>query len=126
MGGELVEEAQHFLISPQIMDDEVIDDLLEEAYPFFGFKHSVEDILEGIFVHASLILLDLDGKLILQVILKDVLVAISELEVSVFVRSQDHLDDEAAIFGRELFQFGEHLLQDLVHEFLFAVLLGGG
>lgn len=97
MGGELVEEAQHFLISPQIMDDEVIDDLLEEAYPFFGFKHSVEDILEGIFVHASLILLDLDGKLILQVILKDVLVAISELEVSVFVRSQDHLDDEAAI-----------------------------
>lgn len=48
-------------------------------------------------MHASLILLDLDGKLILQVILKDVLVAISELEVSVFVRSQDHLDDEAAI-----------------------------
>lgn len=38
VGGELVEEAQHFLISPQIMDDEVIDDLLEEAYPFLDLS----------------------------------------------------------------------------------------
>ena len=46
---------------------------------------------------ACLIRFDLDGEMVLQIILKDFLVAIGKFEVPVLVGCEDHFDDKTGI-----------------------------